>query len=64
MAKVSGTETAGRAVDRAVQIMGRFGLVRDSTIERLTREVRPMRIIEGSSEVLRQSIARALVTRD
>jgi acyl-CoA dehydrogenase len=60
MAKVSATEAAGRAVDRAVQIMGRFGFVRESRIERLYREARPMRIYEGSSEILRLGIARAL----
>jgi acyl-CoA dehydrogenase len=60
MAKVSATEAAGRAVDRTVQIMGRFGLVRGSKIERLSREVRPMRVYEGASEVLRLGIARAL----
>jgi acyl-CoA dehydrogenase len=60
MAKVAATEAAGRAVDRAVQIMGRFGLVRGSKIERLSREARPMRVYEGASEVLRLGIARAL----
>lgn len=62
MAKVAATEAAGRAVDRAVQIMGRFGLVRGSKIERLSREVRPMRVYEGASEVLRLGIARALTS--
>ena len=61
MAKLAATETAGRTVDRAVQIMGRFGLVRDTKIERLYRQARPMRIYEGASEVLRLGIARALV---
>lgn len=60
MAKLAATETAGRVVDRGVQIMGRFGLVRNSKIERLYRQARPMRIYEGSSEVLRVSIARSL----
>ncbi|MEX2194329.1 MAG: acyl-CoA dehydrogenase family protein [Thermoleophilaceae bacterium] len=60
MAKVAATEAACRVVDRCVQVMGRFGLVRDTTIERLYRTARPMRIYEGSSEVLRLGIARAL----
>lgn len=60
MAKLAATETAARVVDRGVQIMGRFGLVRGSKMERLYRQARPMRIYEGSSEVLRVSIARAL----
>jgi acyl-CoA dehydrogenase len=60
MAKVSATEAAGRIVDRSVQTMGRFGLVRGSKIERLYRNARPARIYEGSTEVLLDSIARRL----
>jgi acyl-CoA dehydrogenase len=60
MAKLAATEIAGRIVDRSVQIMGRFGLIRDSKIERLYRAARPMRIYEGASEVLRGSISKAL----
>ena len=60
MAKVAATEMAGRVVDRCVQVMGRFGLIRGSRIEALYRQARPMRIYEGSTEVLRQSIARKL----
>lgn len=60
MAKVSATETAGRIVDRSVQTMGRFGLIRGSKIERLYRNARPARIYEGSTEVLLDSIARRL----
>jgi acyl-CoA dehydrogenase len=63
MAKVGATEVAGRVVDRAVQVMGRFGLVRGSVIERLYREARPMRIYEGSTEVILDSLARQLVKR-
>jgi acyl-CoA dehydrogenase len=60
MAKLAATETASKVVDRGVQIMGRFGLLRDSKMERLYRQARPMRIYEGSSEVLRIAISRAL----
>jgi acyl-CoA dehydrogenase len=63
MAKVAATEMAGQVVDRAVQVMGRFGLVRGSVIERLYREARPMRIYEGSTEVILDSLARQLVKR-
>jgi acyl-CoA dehydrogenase len=59
MAKLAATEAAGRIVDRSVQTMGRFGLIHGSRIERLYRKARIMRITEGSSEVLRQQIARA-----
>ena len=61
LAKVGATEAAGRVVDRAVQVMGRFGLVRGSKIERLYREARPMRIYEGATEVIYDSLAKQLV---
>jgi acyl-CoA dehydrogenase len=61
MAKVAATETAGRVVDRCVQMMGRFGLVTGSVIERLYRDARPMRIYEGGNEVLTGQLAKALV---
>jgi acyl-CoA dehydrogenase len=60
MAKLGASEMASRVVDRCVQVMGRFGLISNSKIERLYRQARPMRIYEGASEVLRQSIARKL----
>lgn len=60
MAKLAASETASRVVDRSVQVMGRFGLIRNSRIERLYRQARPMRIYEGASEVLRLGIARQL----
>ena len=60
MAKLAASEMASKVVDRCVQMMGRFGLVRDSKIERLYRQARPMRIYEGASEVLRLGIAAKL----
>ncbi|GAA1202026.1 acyl-CoA dehydrogenase family protein [Prauserella alba] len=60
IAKVVATEAAGRAADRAVQSMGRFGLVRGSKIERLYRNARPLRVYEGATEVLLDSLARRL----
>jgi acyl-CoA dehydrogenase len=61
MAKVGATEASGQVVDRAVQVMGRFGLVRGSVIERLYRAARPMRIYEGATEVILDSLARQLI---
>ncbi len=61
LAKVGATEAAGRVVDRAVQVMGRFGLVRGSLIERLYRAARPMRVYEGATEVIFDSLAKHLV---
>ncbi len=60
MAKLAASEAASRVVDRCVQMMGRYGLVKNSKIERLYRQARPMRIYEGASEVLRLGIARQL----
>jgi acyl-CoA dehydrogenase len=60
MAKLAASEMASRVVDRCVQSMGRFGLVRDAKIERLYRQARPMRIYEGASEVLRLGISQKL----
>ncbi len=60
MAKLAATEIASKVTDRCVQMMGRYGLIRNSKIERLYRQARPMRIYEGASEVLRLGIARKL----
>jgi acyl-CoA dehydrogenase len=60
MAKVAATEAAGRVVDRSLQTMGRFGLVRGSKIERLYRNARPLRVYEGATEVLLDSLGRRL----
>lgn len=61
MAKIGATEVAGRVVDRAVQVMGRFGLVRGSRIERLYRAARPMRVYEGATEVLLDALSKQLI---
>src|SRR5262249_40714032 len=60
MAKMYAPEACTRIVDRCVQAMGRWGLIRDSRIDRCYRQARPMRIYEGASEVLRLGIARQL----
>lgn len=61
MAKLFATEAAQRIVDRAVQIHGGRGVERGSVVERLYREVRALRIYEGTSEIQRLVIARALL---
>jgi acyl-CoA dehydrogenase len=63
LAKLAATEAASRVVDRCVQTMGRFGLVRGSRMERFYRAARPMRIYEGASETLRVGLARDLAAR-
>jgi acyl-CoA dehydrogenase len=61
MAKLFATEAAQRIVDRAVQIHGGSGVERGSVVERLYREVRALRIYEGTSEIQRLVIARQLL---
>ena len=57
------SETAGRVIDRAVQVMGGRGYMRDSPIERLYRELRVDRIWEGTSEIQRAVILNELRKR-
>ncbi len=57
MAKLFATEAAQRIVDRAVQLHGGLGVTRGSAVERLYREVRALRIYEGTSEIQRLVIA-------
>ncbi|MBI4953639.1 MAG: acyl-CoA dehydrogenase family protein [Myxococcales bacterium] len=59
MAKVFASEAAGRICDRALQVHGGYGYVRDYPVERHYRDVRVTRIYEGTSEVQRTVIARA-----
>ncbi|HEY0641446.1 MAG TPA: acyl-CoA dehydrogenase family protein [Pseudonocardiaceae bacterium] len=61
MAKLYATETAQRAVDLAVQVHGARALERGHLLEHLYREVRAPRIYEGTSEIQREIIARALL---
>jgi len=60
-AKLYATEAAGRIVDSAVQIHGGTGLVRGSIVERLYRDVRALRIYEGTSEIQKIVIASQLL---
>jgi len=60
MAKLHATETAQRAVDTAIQVLGARGLEADSTLAHLYMEVRAPRIYEGTSEIQRNIIAREL----
>jgi len=53
MAKLFATESAQEVIDAAVQLFGGLGVVRGTTVERLYREIRALRIYEGASEVLK-----------
>jgi alkylation response protein AidB-like acyl-CoA dehydrogenase len=63
MAKLYASEAANRIADRAVQIFGGRGYMRENAAERFYRELRVDRIWEGTSEMQRLIIARALVKR-
>lgn len=61
MAKLFATEAASRIIDRAVQLMGGLGVVDGSIVEKLYREIRPLRIYEGTSEIQRLVIGSSVV---
>ena len=63
MAKLYASEMAGRVADRAVQIFGGRGYMRENVAERFYREVRVDRIWEGTSEIQRAIVADQLVKR-
>ena len=57
MAKMFATEAAQRVIDRAVQLLGGRGVVSGNPVERLYREIRSLRIYEGTTEVQKLVIA-------
>jgi acyl-CoA dehydrogenase len=54
---------AGRVVDRALQVLGGRGYMRENPVERLYRDLRVDRIWEGTSEIQRVVVANELVKR-
>jgi acyl-CoA dehydrogenase len=63
MAKLYASEMAGRVADRAVQVFGGRGYMRENVAERFFRELRVERIWEGTSEVQRAIIADQMIKR-
>ncbi len=61
VAKLFCTEMAGRVADDAVQIHGGTGYMRGVAVERICREVRLLRLYEGTSEIQRLIIGGGLV---
>ncbi|MBK7535170.1 MAG: acyl-CoA dehydrogenase [Myxococcales bacterium] len=61
IAKLGATEAAQRIIDRAVQLFGGRGVMAGAVVETLYRAIRPLRIYEGTSEIQRTIIGRALV---
>jgi alkylation response protein AidB-like acyl-CoA dehydrogenase len=61
MAKLYATEAAFRCIDQAVQIHGGIGVAKGSTVERLYREIRPLRVYEGTTEIQKLIISSHLL---
>jgi len=55
--KVTATEAAQRVIDIAVQLHGGLGVEEDSVVQQLYRDIRPLRIYEGATDVLKTVIA-------
>ena len=60
-AKLLASEAATRAADEAIQILGGYGYVKDYPVERYWRDVRLMRIGEGTSEIIKLVIAKRVL---
>lgn len=63
MAKLKASEVADRVADTALQLHGGYGYMRDFPLERIVRDLRIMRIYEGSSEIQRNIIAAHLLAK-
>lgn len=61
MAKMTATETAQQVIDSAMQMFGGQGVVTGEVVEHLYREIRPLRIYEGASEVQQLIIGRGVL---
>ena len=61
MAKMYATEAAQRVIDDAVQLLGGRGVVRGNAVERLYREIRALRIYEGTTEVQQLVVAQEVM---
>lgn len=61
MAKLIASEMVSRIADQTVQLFGGEGYRKDRPVERIWREIRVIRILEGTSEVMRNIVARELL---
>jgi len=64
VAKLHATEAAQRVIDTAVQLFGGRGVVKGAVVEELYRAIRPLRIYEGTSEIQRTIIGKAVLGED
>lgn len=60
-AKLFATEACWRIADRAVQIHGGYGYMRETAVERLFRDARLLRLYEGTSQIMQVVIARDML---
>lgn len=63
MAKLHATESAQRVIDDAIQLLGARGVQKGAVVERLYREIRALRIYEGTSEIQKIVIAGTVTGR-
>lgn len=64
MAKRLATDTAFRISDKAMQLHGGYGYLRDYQIERIFRDLRVHQILEGTNEIMREIIAKSVLDED
>ena len=62
MAKLVATDTAMRVTTQAIQVHGGYGYTRDFPVERYFREAKVLQIVEGTNQIQRMVIGRALLT--
>lgn len=63
MAKLYATEAAQKIIDTALQLHGGKGVVKGTTVERLYREIRALRIYEGTSEIQKLIISKRILNK-
>ena len=61
MAKRFVTDTGSRVADEALQLLGGYGYLADYGVEKIVRDLRVHRILEGTNEIMRVIIARGLL---
>ncbi|WP_270937670.1 acyl-CoA dehydrogenase family protein [Falsiroseomonas oryzae] len=63
MAKRFATDTGFRVADEALQLLGGYGYLADYGIEKIVRDLRVHRILEGTNEIMRLIVARSMLGR-
>ena len=63
MAKLYVTDSCFEVADKALQLHGGYGYLREYGIEKIVRDLRVHRILEGANEIMRVVIGRAEATR-